>query len=511
MTLSEKHCKETKRLVKKIGVKKIAKWFLEEGYYPEQYVLPPQFKVEEFFLKQQPYFLVDSHGQFASKQPVYSNLINVTFPKSQLTDRTFGIMEPRIYHDLVWHLMNEWDFILKHFFNKKNKIVSYSFPIPVSTKTESSVGTLRTGRMIYEFIEMAENDLVAEAHKFKYILKTDVKNCYPSIYTHSISWALHTKEFIRIPKNRTDFSLLGNKLDKLCQASNDGCTNGLPIGPAISDLISEIILTAIDIDVSKELAKTKVNFLGVRFKDDYRFLCDSKADAEKIVKSLQSKMRLYNLSLNEGKSEVKGLPEGLFRPWVAEFQKHTLKYKKTISYKKFENSLLGVLKINEQIPETGVIDRFLSELTSKDYNLKLGIKRSKNVVKTLSLLLLLKEKRARSFPMILAIIEKLIEENKGDKHLLVEIKNGIKNLFYSKMRNEIDNQYDLLWLSYFIKFTAISKIKWPKKLKTDLMNSIKENKQTYFNSQPDIKLFDRMGKSGTTISLLKHLVVFPKE
>ena len=48
--------------------------------------------------------------------------------------------------------------------------------------------------MIYEFLEMAENDLVAEAYNYKYILKTDIKNFYPSIYTHSIAWALHTKE-----------------------------------------------------------------------------------------------------------------------------------------------------------------------------------------------------------------------------------------------------------------------------------------------------------------------------
>ncbi|MFM6127183.1 MAG: hypothetical protein ACKPBV_00235 [Sphaerospermopsis kisseleviana] len=34
------------------------------------------------------------------------------------------------------------------------------------------------------------------AFQYKYLIKTDIKNFYPSIYTHSIPWALHKKDVI---------------------------------------------------------------------------------------------------------------------------------------------------------------------------------------------------------------------------------------------------------------------------------------------------------------------------
>jgi hypothetical protein len=350
MILPYKHFRETKKLVTKIGSKKISDWLLKEGYYAEQYILPPCFAVDNFRLKRGPYFKIKKGKKRNEYLPTTSELINVSYPKSQLTDRTFGIVEPKIYHDIVWHMRKHWDKIVKHLFHKDNKISSYSFPMPITKRAESKLGTLRAGRLIYEFIEMAENDLVAEAHNYKYQIKTDVKNFYPIVYTHSIAWALHTKPIAR--NDRFKYLRLGTVLDKLVQNANDGCTNGLPIGPVTSDLISEIILAAVDREFSKQVKSKRISCLGVRFKDDYRFLCHSKTDAEKILKILQSQMRFFNLSLNEGKSDLKELPEGLFRTWTSEFQKVSLRYIKSISYKRFEIALLTVLQIDQNHPDT---------------------------------------------------------------------------------------------------------------------------------------------------------------
>ena len=40
--------------------------------------------------------------------------------------------------------------------------------------------------------------------------------------------------------------LVGNKIDKIVQYANNGRTNGIPVGSAVSDLIAEIILSSID-------------------------------------------------------------------------------------------------------------------------------------------------------------------------------------------------------------------------------------------------------------------------
>jgi hypothetical protein len=340
MTLPQKHFKETKRLITLVGKKAITNWIIKDGYFAEQYVLPPCFKVETFNLKKKAYYIVKTQGTRVKFNVETFELNNIAFPKSQLTERTFGIINPKIYHDIVWHMKNEWSLILDHIFHKDIKIFPYSFPIPITSKNEKELGNLRAGRMIYEFIEMAENDLVAESHKFKYILKTDIKNFYPSIYTHSIAWALHGKNCGRDDKNT--YALLGTKLDKLFQSANDGCTNGIPIGPVVSDLVSEIILAAVDRETSKELKKNRIKFIGARFKDDYRILCNSKTDAQMIIKILQVQLRQFNLYLNEEKSSIKSLPEGLYRIWTLDYHKFSLRNRSKIDFKTFENTLLAV-------------------------------------------------------------------------------------------------------------------------------------------------------------------------
>ena len=131
-----------------------------------------------------------------------------------MTDRIFGIYSPKLYHDIVWYIEKNWNQIRNHLFSKRNRIFSYSFPIPISNESVGEIGTLRSGRMIYEYLELAEKDLLSESYKYKFLLKTDIKNFYPSIYTHSISWAIHTKEKIR-DSNEDNFRLVGNILDRL--------------------------------------------------------------------------------------------------------------------------------------------------------------------------------------------------------------------------------------------------------------------------------------------------------
>ena len=87
----------------------------------------------------------------------------------------------------------------------------------------------------------------------------------------------------------------------------------------------------------------------------------------------------------------------------------------------------------------GVVDRFLSELTSKDNKLNFDFK-DKDLLKAISLLLLLKERRNKSFPQILGIIEKIIEENISKVRTINKIKSIIENLLNEKLKNVEDNQ-----------------------------------------------------------------------
>lgn len=65
-----------------------------------------------------------------------------------------------------------------------------------------------------KFKEFVRKNFLA-SYPYLYELKTDISKYYPSIYTHSIPWAVHTKEIAK--SKRKDKKILGNILDGFLQ------------------------------------------------------------------------------------------------------------------------------------------------------------------------------------------------------------------------------------------------------------------------------------------------------
>jgi hypothetical protein len=194
------HRKATLKLANALVGKEIYRWLIECGYFPESYVLPPCYRVVRFPKKQKQYFKVKSKG--AKYDVPWVDLVNVHFPKSELTDRNFGLIHPEHHNDIAYHIARNWKTILKALIPSDSLVTSYSFPVPLTSRKPGRVGQIRSGRMIYEFLGMVEHDLAAVAYRYHYLVRADIKNFYPSIYTHSIAWAIHGKKFIRKPARR---------------------------------------------------------------------------------------------------------------------------------------------------------------------------------------------------------------------------------------------------------------------------------------------------------------------
>jgi len=94
------------------------------------------------------------------------------------------------------------------------------------------------------------------AFDFAYVLHGDITDCYASIYTHSIAWALHGKSTAKA--KRRDLSLSGNAIDFRLQNMQHGQTNGIPQGSVLVDLIAEMVLGYADLELSQRLADTKI-------------------------------------------------------------------------------------------------------------------------------------------------------------------------------------------------------------------------------------------------------------
>ncbi len=503
MTLVLKHFRNTEKLVRALDKKKIANWFLNEGYYPEQYVLPPSFSVSGFKLKNKPY-----NKDFTN--PARRSLVNISYPKSLLTSRIFGIQHPYNYHDIVFYLIEDWDNIMDKLFQKDLNIFSYSLPIPLNARESGELSPLRSGRMIYEWIEMAEKDIIAEAYKFNYIIRADITSFYSSIYTHSIGWAINGRENAFADK---EYKLTGNKIDRLIQYANDGKTNGIPVGSALSDLIAEIVLVSVDVEVSKKLKD--IEFVGCRFKDDYRILCNSDKEAKTILKVLADELINFNLLINEHKTQILTLPQGLYRQHDREYHPFSLKEKKEIPFKTFELTLLKVLDIHKLYPGTSILEKFFSELYDEEMVFKVKFSkevntRRKQILKLMSLLILLKRESEKTICHVLAVCE-AIYENYWSKSLKTQMRGLIESEIIKASQKK--SAFEIVWLVFFSRYLKLgvknfSSFIDEENLQNQFLKSIITSTQKYFTDSK-INLFSKP-KDCMASSLAKQIAVFER-
>ncbi|ROM91072.1 antiviral reverse transcriptase Drt4 [Pseudomonas brassicacearum] len=149
-------------------------------------------------------------------------------------------------------------------------------------------------------------------HSFgkKFRVQTDISNCFPSIYTHAIPWALvgfeHAKEF----RGNAEWY---NQIDEGFRNIRRGETQGIGIGPAISNFAAEIILTRIDESLSKKFDYT-------RYIDDYTCYCETHEKALEFLNTLESQLKKFKLTINTRKTTIKELPATIHNEWLIELQ-----------------------------------------------------------------------------------------------------------------------------------------------------------------------------------------------
>lgn len=227
----------------------------------------------------------------------YASMRNINIP------RPMAIPEPFAYSSLCKSLSNNWSDLKLHFQNKT-----------VNEKFKVSRIHLRKLYKKSELFEMNYKNFTKDGEpeqdiliKSRYIASADISNCFPSIYSHSIAWALVGKTFAKTNKDST---LWFNRLDFCTRNVKFGETNGVLIGPHASNLISEIILVAVDSELVKQ------GFRYVRNIDDYTCYVDSHENAERFFLCLSEELKKYELVLNNKKSKIIPLPQANVKNWV---------------------------------------------------------------------------------------------------------------------------------------------------------------------------------------------------
>lgn len=160
----------------------------------------------------------------------------------------------------------------------------------------------------------------------RYLVVTDIANCYASIYTHGISWALAGKPASKLFHRRKldstapnyAIATSANKLDIALRAGQDSQSIGLPVGPDTSLIVAEAQLAGVDQLLQ---AKLPAGAVATRHVDDYQIGVLTYADGERVLADLQGLLRSeLELELNPRKTRIVDLPDPLERKWVTDLK-----------------------------------------------------------------------------------------------------------------------------------------------------------------------------------------------
>lgn len=281
---------------------------------------------------------------------MYEHMRNINIP------RAFGIPTPMAYQRLCITLKNNWDKIVEHF-EKKTKNDCYKISRIHIRKMKDTKKIFKMNYNNFKKDGTPEPDLLIGS---KYIVNADISTCFPSIYTHSLPWALVGKEEAK--KNQRDHSKWYNELDLQVRNNTNGETQGILIGPHASNLLSEIILTSIDFELQLK------GWKYIRNIDDYTCYVNNYEEGQKFLLDLSAQLRQYKLTLNHKKTKISSLPIASTENWIRKLNAYLkLTEKDTLNYKDIQACLdLSIELMFANNSNTAIINYTIKVLSNKN-------------------------------------------------------------------------------------------------------------------------------------------------
>ena len=247
-----------------------------------------------------------NNGQGQAKRNLPADFENVNYKFLNNRDgkfawRPFQLIHPVLYVSIVNKITEQenWNLIVARFvqFQTNPKIRCYSIPLRSENQQSDKASSISKW---WEGIEQQSLEL---ALKYEYVLHTDISDCYGSIYTHSVPWAIHTKHIAKV--HRRNLNLIGNLIDKHLQDMAFGQTNGIPQGSVLMDFIAEMVLGYVDLELSERIQHADIqDYEIIRYRDDYRIFSNNPQTTEHITKLLTEILIELGMRLNAQKTIV---------------------------------------------------------------------------------------------------------------------------------------------------------------------------------------------------------------
>ena len=262
-----------------------AEVLLSRGYFPSQ--LPPGFTTRQLAVMLptlQALWRVNAVN--AKAPPCKPELFSVARAGHQR--RMTSITNPVPQMFLATFVARHWADFLKHY--RKSRL---SASHPRFLRDGGRAACIPSMQRLHE-------RKILESAGFRYMLRTDVSRFFPTVYTHSVPWALHTKAVAKRNRKITT-KYFGNLIDQALRQGQDEQTMGLPIGPDTSHVIAEAISVAVDVSLKQSMRSWPAGF---RYVDDYFLFFPTISEAEEALAALSRALQEFELQINFEKTHI---------------------------------------------------------------------------------------------------------------------------------------------------------------------------------------------------------------
>ncbi len=302
-----------------------------------------------------------SYTAFESANPSNFPDVNYNFlanKDGKFAWRPLELIHPAIYVSLVNTICDpdNWMLIKKRFSELEAGAVDCCSAPVMSLDNQTDVA-----KQIRSWWQSVEQRSLVYSLEYSHILHTDVTDCYGSLYTHSIAWALHGLKDGKGKKG--DKSLIGNRIDSHIQAGRYGQTNGISQGSVLMDFVAEIVLGYVDEQINSALGEP-TDFRILRYRDDYRVFANSDDRAEEILKVISDKLRSVGMRLGVSKTLLnRNVVEGAIKP--DKLAGIDLQDLGDANAKTIQKQLLRLHSFGQRFPNSGALRRLVSEFHDK--------------------------------------------------------------------------------------------------------------------------------------------------
>ena len=127
------------------------------------------------------------------------------------------------------------------------------------------------------------------------VIEIDLSNFFHSIYTHALDWVVTGNRSHNSPS-------VGSEVDRAFRLINTNRTDGVCVGPALSNIAGEIILHQIDELLENRCSNGELYF--TRHIDDITIHCKKGIDVDDLINEINSHLIHFGLSLNHTKTNI---------------------------------------------------------------------------------------------------------------------------------------------------------------------------------------------------------------